>query len=332
LKKLIVLVLTIFFMFVLTACDLTSTTIDSSITTTTSTQTEESTTTVIIDDITYPDYPDEANFFFAEVIIYFSYDAFSSYYPNNAKEYYETNNQEFFNLSSFETEGNFDSYYLSSYSSFGSLIYKTKAGFLNDFDLIKNAYLDGYVISTYIKLNTVGEYLNINEDTVLEDITVLTEKYFNTGITYETLEFEILAVFNDFEAYDNFDELIDGKGTYIIDDYNSYLEFYPDNILEIDEAFFETKILIYGRFGHSGSMLIEGVSGLFYLNENELEISVDFFAFSNLMTSDFRPYSFIISMDISDYIEDSNISIHLHGTFLNGYCYDRPHHNTYYDN
>ncbi len=328
------LLLTIFFLFIsllFFGCDLNSRDI------TTDSESQVMTTTnyyLNLTGIRYPDYPVDESFFYAEVMIYFVYEDFSSSYYDlsRAREYYETNNQELFGQSGLEAGGNFDRYYLSTLSPFGSLTYVTKEGFIQDFDLIKNAYLNGYISSPNIYLNTVGEQIRINEETISTDIFALTEKYFFSEITYDSIDFEILKFSETIADYDLYDDLIDLVGASVIDNYSEYLNIYPENDFSLEESFFDSKLLVYGRFGHSGSMVIEGVSDLFYLKENLLEISVDFSAISTMMTCDWQPYSFVISMDKTDYQTETEIIIHLHGFYLNGYLFDRPHHNIYDDN
>ncbi len=330
--KKIILITSFLFMFLLfIGCNLNTSNIS-----TTTPENQMTTTNYYLNltGIRYPDYPVDESFFYAEVMIYFVYEDFSSSYYDlsRAREYYETNNQELFGQSGLEAGGNFDRYYLSSLSPFGSLTYVTKEGFFQDFNLIKNAYLNGYIASPNVFLNTVGEQIRINEETTITNIFSLTEKFYLSELTYDSIDFEILKVSETIADYDLYDDLIDLVGAYVIDNYSEYLNIYPENDFSLEESFFDSKLLVYGRFGHSGSMIIEGVSDLFYLKANLLEISVDFSAISTMMTCDWQPYSFVISMDKTDYQTETEIIIHLHGFYLNGYLFDRPHHNIYDDN
>lgn len=331
-KKTLLLFITIFMFLTLIACDQNSltSTITTDNTSQTTVSTNESGLFSQFPDIVFPEYPDDPFFYYAEIILYFSYPAYSHGNPNysNARHYYESKNIEYFSASELDLLGNYDKRYLSLYSPFVSLTYKSKSAFLEDFEILKASVTEGHVMSMNVSLNTVGHQINITEDTTLADITNLTEKYFNTEIVYDSLEFTILDVSNQYEEYCTFHDFLDVNDTYIIETYQQYINICSSNPLDLNETFFEDKVIIYGRFGHSGSMFINGVSDLFYLDDNTLEVVVSFTAHSLLMTDDWIPYSFVISMNKSDLLNNPISKLHFHGTYLSGYLYDRPFHNS----
>ena len=305
------------------------TTVNTSQTTNT---TAESTLSDEFLDVFFPNYPEDSSFCYAEIILYFSYPNYSPGDPNynDVRHYYVSKNIEFFTGSDLDILGNFGEYYLSSYASFALLIYQSKRAFLSDLDLLKKTLIEGYTIAISVDLNTVGYQIDITEDTTLADITKLTEKYFNTEIHYNSLDYTVLDVSHHYVEHCSFDDYFYFNNTYIIDSYDLYLSTCSDNPLDIDEEFFIDKVLILIIFGHSASMTITGVTDLFYLDANTLEISIGFSALSKITTTDWQPTycQFVISMNRYDLLDNTISKIHLHGTYLNGYLYDRPFHNS----
>ncbi len=296
-------------------------------TTTTTTTTTNITSTSELEDkpisITYPDYPNDDFFAYAYVHIWFnhSYPGYPQADREIIKDYYERENQEYFDLSNLSESGHFDNFYLSTYTPFTILTYKTKTGLFEDFQLLQTGLESNLFSQVTIELNTVGSSLQLTTQVSYEDLLYKTEKYFNTEIHYDSLNYEII------EESQNLLQLL-GNQPLIISEYDQYTELIPSSFQWLTESFFENKALIYGYFGHSGSMNIQGVSDLFFNDENKLEVSVDFTASSNMMTCDYHPAYFLISVDKSIVSDNPDIVIRLHGTYANGYLFDRPRHNS----
>ncbi|MFW5794583.1 MAG: hypothetical protein ACOCV1_03760 [Bacillota bacterium] len=292
----------------------------------TTNQTTEANTTAIEYDAIFPDYPDDDNFTYAEVTLYFTYDIPSDGFSDReaTKAFYETKNLLYFDYANLDSNGNFDSFYLSSYTAFASLIYKSKRALFDDFNLLKNILEDGYISTPTISLYTTGESFQLTLESNINDLIEKTDKYFGTEITYDSIPFQVIHTSSEyFEPY-TFDEEI-------IETYSEYIINYPDNDFELNEDFFDTYALIRTGFGHSGSLQIGDISDLFYLDDTTLEIAVSATAVSQIMTEDFNPYMLVISMEKTYLRNDIEVITHLHINFLNGYLYDRPYHNSYDD-
>ncbi|MFO7969934.1 MAG: hypothetical protein R6U15_07505 [Candidatus Izemoplasmatales bacterium] len=313
---------------------------DSSITTNQTTEVNATTYQTTIDDTTtnlteddydayFPDYPDEDYFVYAEVVLYFTYDIPSEGFSDRemAKTFYETRNLMNFDLVNFDSEGNFDDYYLSSYTPYVSLVYKTKSGLFDDFYLLQTAFENNYVEMPTIILNTIGETFKLTLESDIDDLIEQTDKYFGTEITYDSISFEVIYTSN---SWDNIEDY-QGGGE-IFKTYTEYLTDFPENNFDLTQSFFDNNVLIISSFGHSSSLQIGNVEDLFYLDETTLEIAISATATNQIMTGDYNPYMVVLSMDKSSLRENTIITIHKHTIYLSGYLYDKPFHNIYDDN
>ena len=271
-------------------------------------------------DAIFPAYDtyDRENFLYADVRIVFAYDAPAiGMTREEKKSYFEENNQAYFSNSGLEN-AQYDDVYLSMYTPFMGMSYGSKKAFLEDFDLIKQGYIDGYYGQVEVYLNTVGRQYYIDETSTLEDLISLTDLYFGTEITYDKLAYTLLA--NTLT-----DELEENK---VYEHMSDYLEDYPSNPYDVEASLFETQVLIVVAFGHSGSITVEGIEAVFYLDDNTLEVAIEASAGSTLMTTDFWPRSIVLSLSKDDYHSDVVISPHFHTFYSSGTYADRPYHNT----
>lgn len=286
---------------------------------TTEVETTTESTRVEIDAIfsSYEDYEEE-HFIYADVRIYFTYD-----YPNDLttreekRIYFEEKNQEYFENSGLEI-AKADNVYMSRYSPFFGLTYKSKSDLFEDFNLLKQGYKDGYYGTVEVLLNTVGRFYMIDETSTLDSMIEMADLYFGTEITYDLIPFTLLANESTPSLGQNL--------TY--DSLSDYINDYPDNPYDIDAGLFETDVLIVLSFGHSGSLSIEGIDSVFYLDDDTLEVAIKSTAGSTMMTTDYNPRIILLTIAKEDFVSGVEIRPHFHTHFLSGAYADRPYHNT----
>lgn len=291
-------------------------------TTETPTTTEDSTTenTMIEIDPVYPLYEayNDENFTYADVRIMFSYDYPSDLTTNEEKRaYFESKNQEFFENSGLD-QGQFDDVYLSSYTPFIGLTYRSKSDIIEDFDLIKQGFEAGFYGPPEIWLKTVGTNFRVDQSATLADMVQVADQYFGTEIEFDLIPFTLIANQASMTVYQS----------KAYQSYQDYLLDFPSNPYEIDTTLFDTQVLIIASFGHSGSLTIEGIESVFYLDDQTLEVAIQATASSIIMTEDYNPRTLVLSIAQEDFVSGVNIRPHFHTFFRDGTYADRPYHNT----
>jgi|GEM_PF-4569943 len=267
----------------------------------------------------FPDYEgyDPEVFVYAGVTVYFTYDVPNDLHTNEEKRtFYQTRNQEFFEISGL-SQGVFDDYYLSQYTPFVSLTYRTKTGFFEDFELLKQVLADGFISGPTIELNTVSDSFILSDQMTMDDLIDKTDRFFGTEIEYPTI---------DFEWIDQTDNQIYANKAYT--SHEVYLLDFPENPFELSTSFFEEDVLIVIGFGHSGSVNIQGIKGVFLIDDLHLQVAIDVSATSYIWTSDYWPQSYILAIDKDDYHEEMIVQAALHVYYLNGRNADRPYFNS----
>lgn len=287
--------------------------------TTTEPITTNQTTTIGIDAVfpSYDDY-DEALFTYADVRIVFLYDYPTGLTTREEKRaYFEAKNQTYFENSGLD-EAQFDDVSMSSYSSSVGLTYTSKRDLLEDFDMLKRGYDEGYYGPPQVFLKTIGSYYVIDDSSSLENMIEVTDQYFGTEITYESIPFTLLVN----EASQN---VVASKA---YETYQDYVADFPSDPYDIDTSLFDTRVLIIVSFGHSGSLSVEGIDAVFYLDDDTLEVAIQASAQSIVMTEDFNPRTMVLSIPEEDYVSGVTIRPHFHTFFADGTYADRPYHNT----
>jgi hypothetical protein len=275
--------------------------------------------TIEIDPV-YPSYEayNEENFTYADVRIMFSYDYPSDLTTNQEKRaYFESKNQEFYENSGLD-QGQFDDVYLSSYSPFIGLTYRSKRDIIEDFDLIKQGFEAGFYGPPEIWLKTVGTYFRVDQSSTLADMVQVADQYFGTEIEYDLIPFTLIANQASMSVYQS----------KAYQSYQDYLLDFPSNLYEIEASLFDTQVLIIVSFGHSGSLTIEGIESVFYLDDETLEVAIQATASSIIMTEDYNPRTLVLSIAQEDFVSGVNIRPHFHTFFRDGTYADRPYHNS----
>lgn len=269
----------------------------------------------------FPSYDgfDQEMFAYANVHIVFNYDVPSNLTTMEEKRaYYSEKNQAYLEDSNLSS-GQYNDIYISLYTQTVSLSYQSKRMFLEDFDLIKQGFVEGYYHAPNLYLNTVGKNYQISESSTLSELISVTDQYFGTEITYDLIAYNLLVnepaipIINEDKAYES---------------YEAYLEDFSLNLYDIEEVLFDDYVLIVLNFGHSGSMRIQGIDQVFYMNDQTLQVAVKAEADSIIMTEDYLPRTIVITIPKDDYISQSTIQIDIHTKFLDGTYADRPFENT----
>jgi len=323
-KKFLSVILLVLLTMVFVGCDDRASTLGTTLPTTeeSSTTTNPSTSenmTIEINPV-YPLYDkyNEDSFTYADVRIVFSYDYPSDLTTREEKRaYFESKNQEFFENSGLD-QGQFEDVYLSSYTPFIGLTYGSKMNLIEDFDLLKQGFEAGFYGPPEVWLKTIGTYYRLDQSSSLADMIQVADQYFGTEIEFDLIPFTLIANQASMTVYQS----------KAYQSYQDYLVDFPSNLYEIDESLFGTQVLIIASFGHSGSLTIEGIESVFYLDDETLEIAIQATASSIIMTEDYNPRTIVLSIGQEDFVSGVNIRPHFHTFFRDGTYADRPYHNT----
>ncbi|WP_025724722.1 hypothetical protein [Acholeplasma granularum] len=208
---------------------------------------------------------------------------------------------------------------LKSYTSTNSIVitYKNKDNLVKDYPKIVESL--SYTPEIYLELYSLAEEIKVSDVLTKEELITITDKYDQTEIHFDLLDYEELYVSMD-ESYIN--------GTLIIDSNEKLATLYEELPITIEPNFFDTKALIIVGGYRSGSLIVYGVDSVFYLNETTLEVAINGELASNVVTSDERYYTLILSVDQTILTPVNRVIQHFHITHLDGFRRDVPFHNT----
>jgi len=197
------------------------------------------------------------------------------------------------------------------------LVYNTKESLLLDFERIKEIVSLTETVSVY--LNTIDMEFTFSTESKVEDLKTVIGYYDGSEIEVEQLPFEQLLLSTDFALV---------NGYIVLDSFDAYIKFNPENILKLDEKYFIEKSVIFVGKDRSGSLEIRGIDRLFVSNEGVMEIAINGYSKSQHFTEDIQYWTSAISVDKSILEGIEAIVVHQHITFGNGYLSDVPFHNS----
>lgn len=212
---------------------------------------------------------------------------------------------------------NYDDYSKRTHLPTIYLVYNSKEALLLDFDRIKEiAYLTE-TLSIY--LHTVDKKLDVTLESKVEDLITLMTYYDGSEIEVEQLPFKQLYLSTNVALV---------MGYIVLDSFDAYIGFDKENILELDEAFFIKKSVVFVGKDRSGSLEIRGVDKVFVNEDGLLEIAMNGYSHSEHFTEDIQYWTVAIGIDKYILEDHDEIVIHHHITFGNGYLSDVPFHNS----
>ncbi len=214
-------------------------------------------------------------------------------------------------------EWNYDDYSKLTHFPTIYLVYKSKESLLLDFERIRKIVPLAETVSVHLR--TVNKEFDFKFESRIEDLKALIEYYDGSEIEFEQLPFKQLYLSTD-------NALI--MGHIVLDSFDEYIEFSPENLLELDEAFFIEKAVIFIGKDRSGSLEIRGVDRVFVNEDGKLEIAINGYSESEHFTEDIQYWTAAISVDKSILKDNNEIVVHYHITYGNGYLSDVPFHNT----
>lgn len=214
-------------------------------------------------------------------------------------------------------EWNYDNYSKLTHFPTIYLVYNSKESLLLDFERIRKIVPLAETVSVY--LHTINKEFDFKFESNIEDLKSLIKYYDGSEVEVEQLPFKQLYL-----SIDN--ALI--IGYVVLDSFDAYIEFNPENLLELDEAFFIEKSVVFIGKDRSGSLEIRGVDRVFINEDGILEIAINGYSESQNFTEDIQCWTAAISVDKCILKDNNEIVIHYHITYGNGYLSDVPFHNT----
>lgn len=266
----------------------------------------------------FPDYADydSQTFVYARVHAYFLYDTSDSGNTREEKRaFYEQNNETYFNESGIN-DFLYDDIYISSYSPFFVLTYRSKANLFEDYSQLKDASLDGYISSPNIELNTVGVNFDLDATKTIDDLIDITDRYDGDENTLDLINFTQIA------SYDQFDHFT--PNILRIHHLDGYLEYFSDNEHQLDQLYFENNDLYLMRVFHPSSLYIEHVSNVTIINENKLVFIIEASAMSTIHTADVIEYYYLVELSKDVYEEGMELSSVYDVFYMDGAFADVP--------
>ncbi|QLY40904.1 hypothetical protein HF295_08560 [Hujiaoplasma nucleasis] len=329
-KKILLTLSLLILIFTLGACsnlDSESTTLSNTEGTTTeemaimTSQTEE--TTVHIENQwnayfpTYDNYDPEI-FVYATVFIWFNYDTSEAGSTiAEKKEFYETNNQEYYDELELENLSH-DDLFISMFSTLVMLTYRTKVALFNDFSDLQNIYQTGKTSQPLIELNTVMKSYFLTLEDTIDDLIELTDMYFNTEIIFDSISVTHVDLLTGHGGQNN---------VIVIDNYDDYLLSFPEDNYDLSASYFNDYDLVIMTSEQSSSVHIHEATDAYFINENTLEIVISA-TLSLITTTDLVSSTIVVSLEKNTVGINTIIKPRFDFYYPNGAYADRPYHNT----
>lgn len=274
---------------------------------------------------------DEGLFVYSEVSIRPSYEDM----PNPSaidrpalKAYYDQKHQQFLNLTGLSTSTYHDEAFLSSYTAFIQLTYTDKEGLMNAFSLLHDIVKKD-LGSVTIQLCTIDETYEIRKDSTFWHFFELSSKYHGVTESMESIPFQVIEIrrrdpYSDVYPSEILPEITQHPGL-IIRDFDTYLIYFPENHYQIQETFFESKVILYVSGIRSGSEMIVMVKGVQPFG-NTLEIVLDIEQQSIFITEDAITFKIVLSMDKDDLPNHvTGVAFFRHTNIMSGYLSEKPY-------
>jgi hypothetical protein len=271
---------------------------------------------------------DKELFIYAEVYIYGLYDDLPDLKTtslDNLRAYYQRKAQTFIDDRKLETEGHASKIFISNLSTLIHLTYTDKQSFFLDFDILKALHQES-LATLSIYLNTVGLHVEMTSQLSYQQLLEQSNLYQGYSFIQPSLSFQVLELRGNRMENHLFPlpKIVEHPGI-IINNFETYLTYFPRNHYNLRSDYFDTKVILYAAGGRSGSVSILNVLSVYLYSDNHFEIAIETEQYSNLVTMDYIMYYVVVSIDRTDVlVDESSLSLYEYNHFLNGYLSEKP--------